>query len=1024
MVIGSAKVLLIGEDNHQYVLIENALARHGFADVHRISADIEICETDLQSVRLLMFSSHQLELGLALASRLRLLPHGRFVYVVLCQDPRTERFLASSPSDMVDHVIAWPIDENELSYTILSTSTLCRLQKEYSNLTNELPGYKRSLQRDLFLLRQLQLSMMPRDGQLIAGTEVRLFFRPKTMVSGDQVGVFEVGNNCLGFYLIDVMGHGMPAAIRALGFSRLFTGLPHESMAYRERAHPDEPLVLRSSAEVMTVLNEVYQISDDDPAFICAIYGVFDRKSRTLDISVAGMPLPLIVQADGEICSIGQSDLPLGVLDQHVYSSYQNVIAPGSSLLLVSDGVVDAPGGAELVLGSAGFSRLLQACGKSHRRDLPHCLVQSIQNWAGRPGDSVFNDDATLMAMYFDPPNFQAEVSSAQGLSTTVFGLANPLSPGVIEQASQVTDSEFTVEISNDWRVNQALLIADNLELLQGLGRFLLSRGIQFKSINYSYFFTDGDTLFDGVDLVCLFANDRSFKAAKWIQLLNDAVANEHPFVLVLPDGGTLNEADKLSKLGADYFLPYPFDAKSFDACMNYAKRKVGIARTIAQKIADLESARIELLGDMETVARMQLKTLPKPLKEFKHLKFDWIYKPAQFVSGDFLGVLKISDSVICYFAIDAAGQGVLASIKGWAVARLLTGVLKMTTLPDKDDQNSVKGLIALRTPSAILEALNERIMAMPLAYRLQCTLVCGILDCNTGQGTIAIAGHPQPVITQSDGSVARLGHIGPSVGSSADLRFIDVAFNLRPGDRLHLFSDGLIQGMDPGGDIEEGVRKVLRMFARHASLPLYESKAQWEQRLNRRWSGEPQDVSLLMLELGETPIVVNRDIRLTELFDLYLPLLDKIERRSSFVQSGQVFETQYSENALIYMIHRMREWLSQSTEVLAERSDSLALLVYELGWNLRREKRNEASILQLQVVILQLTECIAVIFNDDGKPIVDEFKCSRSDNQSDWTRGLTTQFRHGLDLAAQIADDLSYRAGSRLNSMVAVLKY
>lgn len=730
MVIGPAKVLLIAEDNHQYVLIENALARHGFADVHRISADTEICGTDLQSIRLLIFSSRHLEPGLAVASRLRELPCGQFVHVVLCQDPRNERFLATAPDDIVDHVIAWPINENELSNTLLSTLTLCRLQKEYTNLSNEMPGYKHSLQRDLFLLRQLQLSMMPRDGHLIAGTEVRLFFQPKTMVSGDQVGVFEVGDDCLGFYLIDVMGHGMPAAIRALGFSRLFSGLPHESMAYRERVHPDEPLVLRSSAEVMTVLNEVYQISDDDPAYVCAIYGVFDRTSRILDISVAGMPLPLIVKTDGEICSIGQSDLPLGVLDQHVYNGYQKVIAPGSSLLLMSDGIVDAPGGTELVLGSAGFSRLLQSCGANHRRNLPQCLVESIQNWAGRPSESLFSDDATLMAMYFDPPSFQAEVSSSRDLSAKVFGLANPLAPGVIEQARRITDSECTVEISKAWHVSQALLIADNPELLQGLGRFLSSRGIQSRSINYSYFFADGDRLFDGVDLVCLFANDRSFKAAKWIQLLNDVVADKHFFVLVLPDGGTLNEADKLSKLGADYFLPYPFDAKSFDACMNYAKRKVGIARSIAQKVADLEFARIELLGDMETVASMQLKTLPKPLKELKHLKLDWVYRPAQFVSGDFLGVLKISDSVICYFAIDAAGQGVLASIKGWAVARLLTGVLKMNTRSDKNDPDLVKGLVALRTPSAILEALNERIMAMPLAYRLQCTLVCGTLDC------------------------------------------------------------------------------------------------------------------------------------------------------------------------------------------------------------------------------------------------------------------------------------------------------
>ncbi|HEX4879777.1 MAG TPA: PP2C family protein-serine/threonine phosphatase, partial [Limnobacter sp.] len=585
--------LVIGEERQSAEAIERLLAPFGLTCLHVFDPEVASTRLDLQSVRLLVFSgARRCREGLDWAERLRAQPHGQFVYVVMLCGPQWPIDTPALPPGLVDQCVFEPLVEHGLITAALAAVRLGRLHKEFSSLSSELPGYKATLERDLFLLRQLQLSMMPKDKQLVAGTEVRLFSQPKTMLSGDQAGVFELGPDCLGFYLVDVVGHGMPAAVRALGFSRLFSGLPHESAAYREPLNADEPLVLRSSAEVMTVLNQVYQISDDDQAYVCAIYGVFNRQSRELDLCVAGMPLPYVVDPHGRQSALGQHDLPLGVVEQHVYTGTRVVLQPNESLLMVSDGVLEVPGPANALLGAEGLVKMLADCIKSHYHNLPDCLAHSIEAWAGRSRNVLFNDDATMIELNFDPPAVQVAAPHPVAVLAREAGLANPLSPGVIEQANRTFSGSAASQLNLARPVQRALLIVDQPGPCESLAQTLSSQGISVQSIAHNYFLTDGDPLFDGIDLVCLFASKHSLKAGKWIQLLADTCADEPPFVLVLHEGSDLAQARELSKLGADFFLPTPVHTAALTACLAYADRKNGIVRAMGQKAIELECVR------------------------------------------------------------------------------------------------------------------------------------------------------------------------------------------------------------------------------------------------------------------------------------------------------------------------------------------------------------------------------------------------------------------------------------------------
>ncbi|HEX4974419.1 MAG TPA: SpoIIE family protein phosphatase [Pseudomonadales bacterium] len=1020
---------MIDKEHQSNRQIERSLEPLGLSCLRFVAAPPQTLGFDARSVHLLWINGLEcLDLGLQWLRRLRTNHQGNYIYTLLSVDqPSQFNALNLEAVDELDQVLASPAQAHQIESVGFAAIRLAQLSKKYLNLKAELPGYKQTLERDLFLLQQLQLSTMPRDKQIVGDTQVRLFCKPKTFLSGDQAGVFELEQGNLGFYLIDVVGHGMPAAVRAMGFSRLFAGAPHESVAYREPTIPGASPVLRSSAEVMSVLNQVYQITDEDQSYVCAIYGIFNRKSRKLDVCVAGMPLPYVVDPQGRITPIGQNDLPLGLVEGHMYGGATRTLAPNESIFMASDGVLEVSDQAGELLGIDGVLNLLKHCANQRYDNLPSCLLNSIEAWAGRRGDDLFDDDATMLELNFDPPLTSISDSFRTPPKTfAASGMINPLSPAVVSYANQVYGAGLDDIQFSTPAIKKILIIDDGSDKASGLIHSLGGLGHSVQCVDHGYFYTVEDPVFHGVDLVFIFASERYLRAAKWIQLFVDAGLECSPFVVVVHDIGMLKNAGTLSDLGADFFLSFPPDFQSLKSCLRFAARKNGIVRAINMKSKQMDSLRTELLSDIEAVARMQLRTLPKPLEEFKQLKLDWVYRPAQFVSGDFLGVTKITGPLVGFFSIDATGQGVLASIKGWAVARLLTGVVRKHEQSELMNLHSVHGLKGLRSPAAVLAALNERILAMPQVYRMQCTVAYGMMNCLTGDGVLAIAGHPQPVITQPDGSSAAIGHVGPGIGFEQNASYIDVAFTLRPGDRLHLFSDGLLHDMDPNADLEYQWSEVARHCGKGARLALGDAKLQWEAKLNRRRLGGRKDVSLLMLELGQALPIYSRDVKLTELFDLYLPLLDKLVPPSSYVHAARVFESRYSESSLVQMVQNIRDWFSTVPNSLLDQADRTALLIYELAWNIRRQRRDDSKDLKLQVVVLQLPEHMAVLINDDGKGLTDDVLPGKSGLSREYLELTTPDViaALGLEMACQMVDELRYQSGEGFNSMAAVFKY
>ena len=156
-------------------------------------------------------------------------------------------------------------------------------------------------------------------------------------------------------------------------------------------------------------------------------------------------------------------------------------------------------------------------------------------------------------------------------------------------------------------------------------------------------------------------------------------------------------------------------------------------------------------------------------------------------VGGDFYNFLSINDDQVAFFVGDVVGHGVRASL----VMAQIMGFLR--SMPNN----------ILSRPSEIVITLNK--MLIELGDRidsvLSCSLLYGVIDTPSGAGFFVNAGHPAPFICDRKKSeLLHLGRPGLLLGIE-EYSPDQVCHAFRPGERLVMFTDGIIESMDTTGE-------------------------------------------------------------------------------------------------------------------------------------------------------------------------------------------------------------------------------
>jgi serine phosphatase RsbU (regulator of sigma subunit)/pSer/pThr/pTyr-binding forkhead associated (FHA) protein len=222
------------------------------------------------------------------------------------------------------------------------------------------------LRQELAMAREIQEGFLPTNFTPLGKSNFELFARvhPAREVSGDLYDFFALGDGRLAFFLGDVAGKGMPAALFMVKVHTL----------NRHLASPSE-----KPATTLEKLNTALAANNFSGLFVTLIYGIYEPRTGEVTLSSGGHPMPLLRRADGRVEEVPvHTGRLLGYDAANVNLADTTLkLASGETLILYTDGFTEAytQGRVEMfgierlqdVLGGPRTKLTLEACAEDAR---------------------------------------------------------------------------------------------------------------------------------------------------------------------------------------------------------------------------------------------------------------------------------------------------------------------------------------------------------------------------------------------------------------------------------------------------------------------------------------------------------------------------------------------------------------------------------------------------------------------------------------------------------------------------------
>ncbi len=231
--------------------------------------------------------------------------------------------------------------------------------------------------------RQIQMSILPRRAPRAGPFDMSGFTAPAEIVGGDFFDFITVSERIWGVAIADASGHGLPAALQVRD---VYTGLRMG--------------VARDFKIVRTVerLNRIIHQSRMTTKFVSLFYGEIEQEGNFIYVN-AGHPPPLHFHSRG-CTALKQTGMVLGPSGSAAYSRGFLSLEKGDSLLLYTDGMVEATDSRGKEFGVDRLKKAFLALGQRPAAEITRALIDKVSEFTqGRPPE----DDRTVVVVKYPP---------------------------------------------------------------------------------------------------------------------------------------------------------------------------------------------------------------------------------------------------------------------------------------------------------------------------------------------------------------------------------------------------------------------------------------------------------------------------------------------------------------------------------------------------------------------------------------------------------------------------------------------
>jgi hypothetical protein len=181
---------------------------------------------------------------------------------------------------------------------------------------------------------------------------------------------------------------------------------------------------------------------------------------------------------------------------------------------------------------------------------------------------------------------------------------------------------------------------------------------------------------------------------------------------------------------------------------------------------------------EFKSAQELQQVLIPETLPSLEGYAVTSAYRPAQQVGGDFFQLIAQPDGSALLVLGDVSGKGLKAAM----TVSLIVGTIR--TVADTVDD-----------PAQVLSILNRRLYGRLKDGFVTCVALRLTAE---GEGVLANAGHPAPFLNREELNLPG----ALPLGLDLHAEYENLRFHLAVGDRLTLYTDGLLEARNPAGDL------------------------------------------------------------------------------------------------------------------------------------------------------------------------------------------------------------------------------
>lgn len=303
--------------------------------------------------------------------------------------------------------------------------------------------------------------------------------------------------------------------------------------------------------------------------------------------------------------------------------------------------------------------------------------------------------------------------------------------------------------------------------------------------------------------------------------LKHDPRTSDIPVIFISALTDTSSKVRGLEVGGVD------FVSKPFEKAEVLARVKVHLKLRLTYKaLIEAQAQRLAQVQDAQQALLVQPGDLPEA-------GFAVHFEPVLEAGGDFYDVLRVGGSAFDYIVADVSGHDLGTSYVTSALKALFSQNCNVVT-----------------SPSESLTMINS-VLCRILTGGTHIT--AGFARLNREQRTLHYvnAAHPAPVLLRADGGVEILQASGDLLGVFDSVLFEPLSIPVNPGDRLFMYTDGLIEGFgDEKMTREEGLERLTATCAAHRGLPMAQAVEAIHAALVPPGAPRGDDTILLALEV------------------------------------------------------------------------------------------------------------------------------------------------------------------------------